>query len=125
MQLWPNASEFCGFDTLLIHGGHGTLLQEFVSPRSNHRTDEYGGSMENRARFPLMVLDRIRQRVGRDLLIEYRISGSECVPGGFEIDDCIEFLKLIQDRIDIAHISAGVVREPRLRAITHPTGFLP
>ena len=117
--------KFCGFDTLLIHGGHGTLLQEFVSPRSNHRTDEYGGSIENRARFPLMVLDRIRSRVGRDLLIEYRISGSECVPGGFEIDECIEFLKVIQDRIDIAHISAGVVREPRLRAITHPTGFLP
>lgn len=117
--------KFCGFDTLLIHGGHGTLLQEFVSPRSNHRTDEFGGSMENRARFPLMVLDRIRQKVGRDLLIEYRISGSECVPGGFEVEDCIEFFKLIQDRIDIAHISAGVVREPRLRAITHPTGFLP
>lgn len=117
--------KFCGFDTLLIHGGHGTLLQEFVSPRSNHRTDEYGGSMENRARFPLMVLDRIREKVGRSLLIEYRISGSECVPGGFEIDECIEFLKRIQDRIDIAHISAGVVREPRLRAITHPTGFLP
>ncbi len=91
--------KFCGFDTLLIHGGHGTLLQEFVSPRSNHRTDEYGGSIENRARFPLMVLDRIRSRVGRDLLIEYRISGSECVPGGFEIDECIEFLKVIQDRI--------------------------
>lgn len=117
--------KFCGFDTLLIHGGHGTLLQEFVSPRSNHRTDKYGGSMENRARFPLMVLDRIRERVGRDLLIEYRISGSECVPGGFEVDECIEFFKIIQDRIDIAHISAGVVREPRLRAITHPTGFLP
>ncbi len=117
--------KFCGFDTLLIHGGHGTLLQEFVSPRSNHRTDEFGGSMENRARFPLMVLDRIRERVGRSLLIEYRISGSECVPGGFEVDECVEFFKLIQDRIDIAHISAGVVREPRLRAITHPTGFLP
>ena len=117
--------KFCGFDTLLIHGGHGTLLQEFVSPRSNHRSDQYGGSIENRARFPLMVLDRIRQRVGRDLLIEYRISGSECVPGGFEIDECIAFLKIIQDRIDIAHISAGVVREPRLRAITHPTGFMP
>lgn len=117
--------KFCGFDTLLIHGGHGTLLQEFVSPRGNHRTDEFGGSIENRAKFPLMVLDRIREKVGRDLLIEYRISGSECVPGGFEIDECIEFLKLIQDRIDIAHISAGVVREPRLRAITHPTGFLP
>ena len=117
--------KFCGFDTLLIHGGHGTLLQEFLSPRSNHRTDQYGGSMENRARFPLMVLDRIRQKVGRDLLIEYRISGSECVPGGFEVDECVEFFKLAQDRIDIAHISAGVVREPRLRAITHPTSFLP
>jgi thioredoxin reductase len=119
------AVKFCGFDTLLIHGGHGTLLQEFLSPRSNHRTDQYGGSLENRARFPMMVLDRIRQRVGRDLLIEYRISGSECVPGGFQVEECIEFLKLIQDRIDIAHISAGVVRKPRLRAITHPTGFLP
>jgi len=117
--------KFCGFDTLLIHGGHGTLLQEFLSPRSNHRTDKYGGSLENRARFPMMVIDRIRERVGRDLLIEYRISGSECVPGGFEVDECIEFFKLIQDKIDIAHISAGVVREPRLRAITHPSGFLP
>lgn len=117
--------KFCGFDTLLIHGGHGTLLQEFLSPRTNHRTDKYGGSIANRARFPMMVLDRIREKVGRDLLIEYRISGSECVPGGFEVDECIEFFKLVQDKIDIAHISAGVVREPRLRAITHPTSFLP
>lgn len=117
--------KFCGFDTLLLHGAHGTLLQEFVSPRSNHRTDEFGGCLENRARFPMMVLDRIRERVGRDLLIEYRISGSECVPGGFEVDECIEYVSMIQDKIDIIHISAGVVREPRLRAITHPTGFLP
>lgn len=115
----------CGFDILLIHGGHGTLLQEFLSPRSNHRKDEFGGSISNRARFPTMVLDRIREKVGRELLIEYRISGSECIPGGFEIDECIEFVKLVQDKIDIIHISAGVVREPRLRAITHPTGFLP
>lgn len=115
----------CGFDTLLLHGGHGTLLQEFLSPRSNHRTDGYGGCLENRAKFPRMVLDRIRRRVGRDLLIEYRISGSECVEGGFEIDECIAYTKLIQDQIDIIHVSAGMVREPRLRGITHPTGFLP
>lgn len=115
----------CGFDTLLLHGGHGTLLQEFLSPRSNHRTDGYGGSLENRARFPMMVLDRIRRRVGREVLIEYRISGSECVEGGFEIDECIAYTKMIQDKIDIIHVSAGMVREPRLRAITHPTGFLP
>ncbi len=117
--------KFCGFDTLFIHGGHGTLLEEFVSPRSNHRTDEFGGSMENKARFPLMVLDEIRRRVGRDLLIEYRISGSQCVPGGMEVEECIQFLKLIQDRVDLIHVSAGVGREPRLRGITHPTGFLP
>ena len=72
-----------------------------------------------------MVLDRIREKVGNKLLIEYRVSGSECVPGGFEIEECVEFIKLIQDKIDIAHISAGVVREPRLRAITHPSGFMP
>ena len=117
--------QFCGFDCVLIHGGHGTLLQEFLSPRTNHRTDEYGGSLENRARFPMMVIDRIRKAVGEKFLIEYRISGSEFIPGGFEIDECIEFFKLIQDKVDIAHISAGVVREPRLRGITHPTGFLP
>lgn len=116
--------EKCGFDSLLLHGGHGTLLQEFVSPRGNFREDEFGGSMENRARFPMMVLDAIRAKTGRDFLIEYRISGSECVPGGFTVEECIEYVKLIQDKIDIIHISAGVVREPRLRAITHPTSFL-
>ena len=115
----------CGFDTVLIHGGHGTLLQEFLSPRSNTRTDEFGGSLSNRARFPLMVLRAVREAVGDDLLIEYRISGSECVEGGFQVDECIEFLSMAQGYIDIAHISAGVVREPRLRAVTHPTGFLP
>lgn len=116
--------EKCGFDSLLLHGGHGTLLQEFVSPRGNFRDDEFGGPMENRAKFPLMVLDAIRAKTGRDFLIEYRISGSECVPGGFTVEECIEFVKLIQDKIDIIHISAGVVREKRLRAITHPTSFL-
>ena len=115
----------CGFDTLLLHGGHGTLLQEFLSPHSNHRTDDYGGSLANRARFPIMVLDRIRQRVGRDLLIEYRISGSDGIPDGFQVEECIEFVKMIQDKIDLIHVSAGMVRQPRLRAITHPTGFLP
>ena len=117
--------KLCGFDTVLVHGGHGTLLQEFLSPRSNARCDEYGGTLENRARFPLMVLAAIREAVGEELLVEYRISGSECVLGGFTVEECIEFLELAQDYIDIAHISAGVVREPRLRAITHPTGFLP
>lgn len=61
----------------LLHGGHGLLLDQFISPLFNTRTDAYGGSLENRAKFPLMVIDRVREKVGDDFLIEYRMSGSE------------------------------------------------
>jgi len=98
----------CGFDMILIHGGHGVPLSEILSPIFNRRDDEFGGSLENRAKFPIMILDAIREKVGDKLLIEYRISGDEFAgEEGFQIDDCIEFLKIIQDKIDIAHISAG------------------
>lgn len=115
----------CGFDVLLIHGGHGCLFQQFLSPRTNKRSDQYGGSLENRAKFPMMVLDRIRERVGDSILIEYRISGTDFLEDGFTIEDCIQFMKLIEPQIDIAHISAGTARDPRIRARTHPSGFLP
>ena len=63
-----------GFDMVLLHFGHGLLVGQFLSPLTNKRTDKYGGGLENRARFPIMIIDRIRERVGRDLLIEVRIS---------------------------------------------------
>ena len=72
-------AKFAGVDMVMIHGGHGWLLDQFLSPLNNKRTDEYGGSLENRARFPIMVLDRVRERCGRDFPIEYRISGSELI----------------------------------------------
>ncbi len=99
----------CGFDAVLVHGGHGLPLGQMISSAFNRRTDEFGGSLENRARFPLMILDAIQERVGRDLLIEYRISGDEYsgADGNFGIEECAAFLKLVQDRIDIAHVSAG------------------
>ncbi|MDB9823325.1 FAD-dependent oxidoreductase [Deltaproteobacteria bacterium] len=118
-------AKIVGFDMILVHGGHGMMLGQFLSPLYNKRTDKYGGSLENRARFPIMCLDRIREKVGIDLLIEYRISGSELVPGGFEIEECIEFVKMIEDRIDLIHVSAGNVGAGRTRAIMHPSGFLP
>ena len=71
-----------GFDMCLLHGGHGWLLAQFTSPRTNKRTDEYGGSLENRARFPLRVLSRIRELCGPEFGIEYRFSADELVPGG-------------------------------------------
>lgn len=97
-----------GFDMVMVHGGHGWLLGQFLSPFSNKRTDQYGGSLENRARFPLMVIDRIREKVGSKFLIEYRISGEEKVEGGLELDEMIEFSKMIEKKVDIIHVSVGI-----------------
>lgn len=113
-----------GFDMCLLHGAHGWLLDQFLSPLTNTRTDEYGGSLENRAKFPLMVIDRVRKAVGPKFPIEYRI-GAEIIPGGLEIEEVIEFLKMAQDKIDLAHISAGLDTDGRYAVRTHPTMFLP
>ena len=115
----------CGFDMILIHSGHGLVLSQMLSPKFNKRKDEFGGSLENRAKFPIMILDAIRARVGRKLLIEYRISGSELAgESGFTTKDCVEYLKMIQDKIDIAHISCGSFYS-ETEHIMHPNNFLP
>jgi len=115
-----------GFDMAMLHGGHGWLLGQFVSPLTNRRTDAYGGSMENRARFPLMVLDRIRAACGDNFLIEYRLSGSERVPGGLEIGECCAFARLIQDRVDLIHVTSGLyhnhVQSKAFSSMFHPHG---
>ena len=108
---WAKAALNCkllGFDMINLHGGHGWLLNEFISPQFNHRTDEFGGSMENRARFPIMVCEKIREYCGSDFLIEYRVSGSERVEGGMTIEDGIEFSEIIQDHVDLLHVTSGV-----------------
>ncbi|MBP1736368.1 MAG: NADH:flavin oxidoreductase, Old Yellow Enzyme family [Oscillospiraceae bacterium] len=127
-SLYADAAEAavaCCFDVILIHGGHGLILSQFLSPLFNQRTDEFGGSFENRCRFPLMVLEAIRSRVGKKLLIEYRISGSELAgDDGFTVEDCIAFLKTTQKKyIDIAHISAGSTFS-ETEHIMHPTNFI-
>lgn len=100
-----------GFQVINLHGAHGWLLNQFISPRFNHRTDKYGGSMENRARFPIMVCDKIKEVCGKDMIIEYRLSGSERTEGGMTIDDGIEFAKIIQDHIDILHVTSGSYKD--------------
>jgi 2,4-dienoyl-CoA reductase-like NADH-dependent reductase (Old Yellow Enzyme family)/NADPH-dependent 2,4-dienoyl-CoA reductase/sulfur reductase-like enzyme len=97
-----------GFQMVNLHGGHGWLLNQFLSPRFNHRTDEYGGSMENRARFPIMVCKKIKEVCGDDFLIEYRMSGSERIEGGMTLEDGIEFAKIIQDHVDLIHVTSGI-----------------
>lgn len=98
-----------GFDAVEVHGAHGYLINEFLSPYSNKRTDEYGGSAEKRERFPLEIVQRIREVVGPDFPIIYRISTDEFVEGGLTIQDTCEFCKhLVAAGIDAIHCSGGV-----------------
>ena len=96
-----------GFDGVLIHGGHGWLFSQFFSPLENTRTDEYGGSLENRMRFPLEVLRAVRATVGEDFIIELRISGSDRWPGGTTAEDMAEFSTHLSGLVDILHVSSG------------------
>ena len=100
-----------GFGMIFVHGGHGWLLQQFFSPAYNRRTDEYGGSIENRARFMLEALDAVRKAVGPGFPIELRISADEDIPGGYQLGDAIELAKLVENKIDLLHVSTGVHSE--------------
>ena len=105
-----NASLYCkaaGFDGVCIHGGHGFLFTQFLSPNFNKRTDEYGGSIENRSKFPVRILREIREAVGPDFIIELRVSGREGSEGGIEIEETTEFLKKCEGIITSVHISRG------------------
>ncbi len=94
-----------GFDAVHIHGGHGWLFAQFISPLMNTRTDEFGSSLENRMRFPLMCLERIRRRVGDRILVTMRMSGSEREEGGFTPEDITEFVARSQEYIDLVEIT--------------------
>lgn len=94
-----------GFDTVLIHAGHGWIFNQFLSPLINTRTDQYGGSLENRMRFPLMILKQIRDKVGPRQVVMIRLSGSERETGGYTVTDIIEFLEKAQEFVDVAEIS--------------------
>ena len=114
-----------GFDMVMVHAAHGNLLAQFMSPKYNRRTDEYGGSFENRVRWPLSVLKAMRERVGRGLCIDMRISGDELVPGGMGIEETKAFIRLAQEYIDTVHVSQGLIVEPRYMPYTMPAFYLP
>lgn len=113
-----------GVEMVMIHGGHGWLLHEFLSPLNNHRTDRFGGSLENRARISLMVVEAIRRRCP-DLLIEFRLSGSELVEGGLTIEDQVEFARLLEGKVDLIHVTAGTFHYPETNQHMVPSMFHP
>lgn len=97
-----------GVDMIHLHGAHGYLLGQFLSPRSNRRTDGYGGSLRNRARFPLEVLEAVRQVVGGGYPIGYRISASEYVDEGLEAEESARFAVMLADSgIDLIDVAGG------------------
>ena len=113
----------CGFDMVMIHMGHGWLLHQFISPITNHRTDKWGGSMENRMRFPLLVVEKIREAVGPAFPIDVRISGSERTEGGYGIETGIEIAKALDGKVDLIHVSAGTQQVEYSAVLMHPGAF--
>lgn len=86
-----------GFDAVLVHGGHGYLLHEFLSPRTNLRTDEYGGTLEKRVRFPADIIRRIRKEVGPDFPIIMRMNGDDFLEGGINTDQAVQHAQIFED----------------------------
>ena len=99
----------CGFDGIEIHGGHGYLVAEFMSPYSNKRTDEYGGNLQGRTKFPVEIVHAIRERCGDDFIIGFRISADEFIEGGRTVEDTKAIVKILEKAgVDLVHVSAGV-----------------
>ena len=97
-----------GFELVEIHGAHGYLLTNFFSPTTNHRTDLYGGSLENRMRIYVEIVRDVRKKVGPDFPVTIRLSGTDYEPDGFPIEDTIELAKTLEkEGIDAFHISGG------------------
>lgn len=113
-----------GFDIVNIHAGHNWLLGEFFSPVENTRSDEYGGSVENRARFPKMVLDRIRERVGDDMIIAVRFSVTEDIEGGITLEDAMKTIEILDGTADLIQCSAGMIHSEFSEGHTFPMQYM-
>ena len=113
-----------GFGMIMLHGAHGFLIHQFMSPTLNHRTDEYGGSFENRMRFPLEIVKAVREAVGPKFPIEMRISGSEVYEGGYGIEYGCRIAEALDGLVDLIHVSAGSHEDARVFTVTHPSMFL-
>lgn len=98
-----------GFRMIMLHCAHNNMLAQWVSPDSNVRTDEYGGSLENRLKYPIEVIRAVREAVGEDMVIEARFSAQEDTPGGLEFPEALAFMKAAEPYIDIIHVSQGNV----------------
>lgn len=117
--------KMCGFDMVMVHAAHGWLFSQFLSPTQNRRTDEFGGSLENRARFLCMTLDAIRAAVGPNFPIEIRFPGDDLHEDGIHLEETKKLAVMIQDKVDLFNVSCGDHEIPELFCRTHPSAFYP
>lgn len=96
-----------GYEMIMVHAGHGWLINQFLSPWFNKREDEYGGCLENRVRFAREILTAIRENVGPGFPIELRMSGSELFQGGYDLAEGCRIAQALEDYVDLIHVSAG------------------
>jgi 2,4-dienoyl-CoA reductase-like NADH-dependent reductase (Old Yellow Enzyme family) len=114
-----------GLELVQLHAAHGYLLHQFLSPLSNRRDDQYGGSLENRMRFPLEVFDAVRAAVPQEKTVSVRVSGTDWVQGGWDIEQTIAFAQQLEARgCDAIHISSGGV-SPAQRIPVGPSYQVP
>jgi 2,4-dienoyl-CoA reductase-like NADH-dependent reductase (Old Yellow Enzyme family) len=101
-------SHALGLDAIELHGAHGYLLHQFLSPLSNQRTDEYGGTLENRMRYPLEVFEAVRAAVPHPMAVGMRISASDWVDGGWDVEQSVVFARALEKLgCDFIHVSSG------------------
>lgn len=109
-----------GIDAIQVHAAHGYLLHQFLSPLSNQRGDEYGGSLKNRLRFPLEVFDAVRKAFPADKPVSVRVSGTDWVEGGWDIEQTVAFAKALAARgCSAIHVSSGGL-DPRQKIPVGP-----
>jgi 2,4-dienoyl-CoA reductase-like NADH-dependent reductase (Old Yellow Enzyme family) len=114
-----------GIDAVQVHGAHGYLLHQFLSPLSNHRDDEYGGSLENRMRLPLEVFDAVRAAFPAERAVTMRVSGTDWVEGGWDIEQTVAFARALEARgCSAVHVSSGGLT-PRQRIPLGPSYQVP
>ena len=107
-----------GFTGVQVHGAHGYLLSEFLSPRANRRDDRWGGSIENRARMLVETVRAVRAAVGSDLTVAVKLNSADFQKGGFSFDDCLAVIEMLNDEgLDLLEISGGNYEQPRLLGI--------
>jgi len=119
-------AKFCGFGLVTIHAGHGWLLSQFLDPGVNDRDDRWGGSLENRCRFLLAIVDRIKEKCGSGFPVDVRISGATGYEGGYGIDEGVKIAMQLDGKVDLIHVSAASTSGPRsspsrIRACSCPT----